>query len=565
LRAEFEWMRQEVTIARSRWWMIFGLLTACFWAWGLTMPLFSGPDEPAHVVRAASIARGAVRPPEVEKQRPADWDGFDPELLRFASGVRLPEFYRSSGSIGCYIFHADIPADCAHFPSSQREVRVLTTAGRHPPTYYAVVGLLSEPFPDNAIRVYAMRLIGAAFAAALAASAFVTAARMRNRRLASAGILVALVPMAFYISGAVNPSGIEITAAVCLWAGVALISMLDADDIDDRLVHRCGIAAVALVVARPLGPVWLGLVALFAASLWGREKLWALAHRRVVQVWAAVTTLATIFAVAWLRVAGSLESSNASSRGMRGTTLDLAQASLQRTPLRVREMIGILGWLDAPVPALTILVWLGALGALGLLARRQGPQPLLTATGACFLLTIVVPVALETPGMHNANFFWQGRYTLPLAVGLPILAAFAAAVQHRPDPSRLGIKMAGGIGAALVVGQLAGMFRAQQRFMVGYGGRLGFWFHADWTPPIPALVGFVAFGVAYGALVRLVVGKDEPAASADTMSESPGIGADAPRALTADNGRGPGIAAADDPSAADGRPTRVPVHASPPR
>ena len=80
-------------------------------------------------------------------------------------------------------------------------------------------------------------------------------------------------------------------------------------------------------------------------------------------------------------------------------------------------MFGVLGWLDTPAPvllfSLNVLAW-GAL-AVRLPAIRK-------AALICGVLGIVIlPSVIETTGWAFWPAWWQGRYTLPFALGFVLL------------------------------------------------------------------------------------------------------------------------------------------------
>jgi DMSO reductase anchor subunit len=188
-------------------------------------------------------------------------------------------------------------------------------------------------------------------------------------------------------------------------------------------------------------------------------------------------------------------------------------------------MIGRFGWLDTPAPALTWVPWTIALGALVFAAvlwsTRRGVAVLLGLLAA----TIVVPVAIEAPTYADAaNLTWQGRYTLPLAVGVPILAGallWATERGRRLVTSRLlwatGIVLAGA--------QILAFGQNLRRYTVGARGPISFSSSAPWSPPLPRLALIVAFAVVVVAFVwwllaAIPVAPDAPTA-ASTEADTP--------------------------------------------
>ena len=95
--------------ARAGWWasfLAFGLLGVI---WALTVPPVSGPDEAAHVVKAAAVARGDLRTdvrwaentdvgPRVPHTSVAVAKGYDLTTLD-ATGVLLEQGFRGGGPV----------------------------------------------------------------------------------------------------------------------------------------------------------------------------------------------------------------------------------------------------------------------------------------------------------------------------------------------------------------------------------------------------------------------------------------------------------------------------------
>ncbi|MDQ2825969.1 MAG: DUF2142 domain-containing protein, partial [Actinomycetota bacterium] len=240
--------------------------------WSLASPLFSVPDEPTHVARAAAVARLQF----VGTDRTGE--GSDDKCVRDVAGptvgpvtctyFTLPQIFAAGYGVPvCFKFLPGVTADCAPaMRGSTRTTQVASTAGSSLPLYYFLTGLPSLVF-RSAFGVRLMRLVSGGLCAAFLASAFLSARSVGRGILAPAGVLVAATPMTFFLAGAVNPNGFETAAAIGLWAaGAALVT----GSVDARLPVRAGVAAVALALTRPLSPLWvavIGLVLLAAAPV----------------------------------------------------------------------------------------------------------------------------------------------------------------------------------------------------------------------------------------------------------------------------------------------------------
>ena len=94
--------------SRARWGMlpwfvastfvVFGLMAA----WSVSMPLYSGPDEPSQVIHAAALVRGQlIGTPDAGYQSPS-------------STVTVPGTFGNGAELMlCYLWHPTVPASCA--------------------------------------------------------------------------------------------------------------------------------------------------------------------------------------------------------------------------------------------------------------------------------------------------------------------------------------------------------------------------------------------------------------------------------------------------------------------
>lgn len=474
---------------RLLWWLAFLVFLAVAALWSLASPLFSYPDEGAHAIYAAGTARG--------------------ELLQPANGVatpvRVPAVFENAWHLpDCYIGKPTVPAGCAStFAGSTADKEVLTSAGRYPPAYYLLVGVPTLTFP-SARGIYLARLLTALMCAALLAGAVLSAVAIRRPALL-AGLAVALTPMALYFAGGVNPQGLEICAAVAVWvSGIGLLggplpASSPAAYGEGRLIARLALSAAVLALSRPLSPLWLALIAVvlvlaFPTSYRLREVL----RRRDARWWLGGLLGVGVAAIAWLRIAGSF-TFLPDGRFQAMTVDHAAVLSYSKIYSEVLQMIGVFGSLDTDPPALTWILWLLCLGVLTVLglavARLRFAAAILVAAVGSALL----PVGIELLHYRQTGFSWQGRYTLPLAVGLPLLAAYAvgrAGVLLPWLENRLVVMVAILTGIAHVVAFL-GVFH---RYL--YGVAVAPWKLAasGWHPPLPAwlLAGaFVVVAVAY--------------------------------------------------------------------
>ncbi|HVF13752.1 MAG TPA: DUF2142 domain-containing protein [Acidimicrobiales bacterium] len=479
---------------RTQWWVTWLLLFGIIALWSVSGPLFSGPDEPSHVVKAAAVARGQL----VGEDRQVGFE-HDPSV-RTGTVVRVPQVFADGHRMpSCYAFRPEITAGCAGaFGGSAAEAEVPTFAGHYQPAYYAVVGLPSLVF-TSASGVFLMRLAGAAVCAALLASAFASASSSRRPTELVLGTALAMTPMVVYIASVVNPSALEISAALCVWVST-LVLMAGLDEGGSRrLVVRIGVSGALLALSRGLSPLWLLVIALVALTVARRETLADLARRRDVRLCAVALVAAAAVASAWLVLAGTLQTREP-PRDATTSVAAAVRASLGDTDTDLREMIGWYGWLDVDGPALTRHIWLGAVGAAVLGAFTAAGRRYVVALALLLTSVVVLPVVVEAIQVGTLGLFWQGRYTLPLAVGVPPLAALAIADRVRARPEVLS-RLATVLLGALALGQVLAYAIATRRYSVGALGPVMYVLGDDaWQPPVPTWALLAALVVAVGLL-----------------------------------------------------------------
>jgi hypothetical protein len=483
---------------RRAWWTSFVLVTSLSGLWALASAPLAGPDEPTHVIRAEALDHGEItgREPTVRLER----------RLRPVAGsvrvVRAPEIYRAQEDPPCFARQQGV-ASCLDFRGPSADVDVKTYAARQPPAYYAVVGVVSWVLPAGPITVWGMRLISAMIMGAFIATAITAVRRFVAPRLAAVGLLLATTPMVLFMGSVVNPSGPEIAASIAFWVcGLALVSRAQ-ERVDDRLVTAVGVAGCVLALSRQLGPLWLGLIALAFVVLAGRDSLLNLARSGRAKLWAALVVVSALAQLAWDVYVRPGDPTLVSRRPTRLAVIEpLAHTgSLFRW---YREMIGWFGWLDTPAPVLTWLPWTVALAFLFFLAvawaSRRHAATLLTLLGA----VIVVSFVFDRLVYDGSETYWQGRYVLPLAVGIPIVAAFAIGSTARGD-QLVTRRFLVTIGTMVAVAQFLAFTQNLRRFTVGYDGALQFWKNPEWLPPLPPLLLTLAFAAIVSAFAYVVL------------------------------------------------------------
>jgi hypothetical protein len=495
---------------RAQWLVTFALVAALTGLWSLATPLFGSADEPAHVVRAASVARG-----EITGRTPR------PKVLVGQTFVRLPAIYASASShLECFAGKPKIDASCHKFTGSETKIgSILTEAGHHPPAYYAVVGGVSRLSPTATIAVYLMRLTTAIITALFVTMAVSALRRMSVPRSVLVGLAVSLTPMVLAFGSVVTPSALEIAAGIATWAcGLVLVSeMRDGKEADRGLVTQLGIAASALVLARQISMLWLALIGVILAALLGKEALRRLFRATTARVWAVVVALCTSTQIAWIAFAHGLDLSVPPALKIELSTPEIVRETVSRVPMFFVEMLGNLGWIDTRLPRLSYILLTAALTSLVLFAMATGTRRYVLAMLVAIVVTVVVPIVLESWQATDYGFYWQGRYTLPFAVGVPLLAVFALQSHGGRRLLRGGLFVPA-LGSLLIVANLLAFYQALRRWSVGAKGAYLYWLHPNWKSPVPQWLLIGAYSAAFIAFVVWLLGAVRSTATSEPTS-----------------------------------------------
>ncbi len=484
-------------------------------SWILATPRSAGPDEPSHNVRAGALVRG-------------DLDGERLRASVFHDGFRLPAEIGFPDPV-CFAFDPDVPATCASdLPVPTGEELLGTKSADYPIWGHVLPGL--GTFASGEGAAWGARLFDAIVPVALVTAALLIAGRRGS--VGAGATLLALTPMAWFMFAVVNPSGLVIAGGIGLWAALL------APPGRDRAVGWLAAASwAALVLPRRDGLLWAALILAFALlitsseprELWSR---WSPGARAVVVLatlatlaWAArsdtnavkalfLVPLAPVGAVlargAWRRlpqrplVRASAVGAVASVGAVVVVALALRISDVRRGFLRlvigltgddITEAIGVLGWLDTPVPTSVLYLWFVALGLLVGAAAVADRRDLLL--GAAAIVAVAIPASWALTLVQTDDFvnYWQGRYYLPLLVGVPMLFGrleLAAGAQRR-----VGVAAAAASMTVVNVG-LAAMIR---RYAVGRSGSMLPWDWDTYRSPLPPVALLVVHVLASAVLV----------------------------------------------------------------
>ncbi len=501
---------------------VCGYLFGASLTWSFVTPIGGVPDEPAHISYAAGVVRGDLG------QR-VDITGHPWYTSLIV--VTVPEWIASITPPGrsqnlftpCYAFYTDRTANCApRLSRSVEPIAVPTTVSNYPPPYYAFVGLPTL-FMAGEPAVYAMRALSSVLAVGLIGLGLAVASPSRRTWLAL-GAAVAFTPLAAHIAGSINPSGMEIAAAMGL--GIGLIGIVGGERRNGwKLAWPIVALAFGVAWARPLTVATLAAVVAAAVVLNATELLSWLKRRttRYTVILGIATAAATAMAFRNI-VGGQTARSSLGVFDVGGsefvalppnTSVDQILHGFERQFLTLaQDLIGNLGWLDHAPPVSVVATW-GLLAALLVVlafafGRRWDRIGLMVVTiGALVLAPLYVMITV----FGSADGF-QARYHLPLAT-LIILGAVVilSRSSDERDRRRSWVALRSGVMVVPIL-MLVSLAASLFRYSVGASGGRGdavqladmwdllFGFH-EWLPPTAALIGLITLAAGGVALMRV--------------------------------------------------------------
>ena len=374
-------------------------------AWILALPAFHGIDEFDHVFKAEAVATGQL--------------GSVAPATRGRGGlVDVPsDVVRAAGPV-CASYDYTGPQNCRGAAGERDGItRVATAASRYNPAYYVVVGTLARPFTGAAVD-YAMRVATAVTCAVLIAWAAALTARHARDAWPLTALLLAVTPVLTYSTVVAAPNGIQYAAALLVWA--AGLGLVRAGRAEAVWLVPIAVGAVTMLVAHTTSPLWLLFTAVALTAL-RPLRTWAdLAHSRPRAVALTVVTvvLTGVACVAWIMANGTNDPTDGPATEVRlRPGLLMAQVLLW-----LLQAVGAFPMRDQPAPTAVYALWLLPLLGLAVAGWRRGDARHRAATGVLVTGVVAVPVLLTMLTFQQLGTAWQGRYALPLYVGIALLA-----------------------------------------------------------------------------------------------------------------------------------------------
>ncbi|MFC8304088.1 DUF2142 domain-containing protein [Specibacter sp. NPDC057265] len=452
--------------------MIFPFIAALSLLWAFASPLMSVPDEPAHTIKAVSVAQGQLRGTTGNNQG-------DLTL------VQVPYYIAAIGQQACMGMKPTVTADCAPPVNgdASEKVDAVTSAGNYNPVYYVIVGSPSR-FLSGESAIYAMRAVSALLGACFLSLAIAAAASMRRPFWPTTAALVAVTPMVLYLNASINPNALEIVTTASLFLSMCLVFENHKQLSSARFAMVVvGISGAILANTRALSLIWLTAAVVAAVIIYGFQPLLAVVKNRLGQTMMGLIALGCLASLAWLAVANSFKSLGGIPSEV---TPDQAFFTmLDRTFSYSSGYIGIIGWLDTPAPGAVITFWSFAFATLilGGLSMSRGRGRI--AVCLILLAVILLPPILQSQVITELGYIWQGRYLLALFVLLVLTCGII--LRERPAPQGEWAQSVGRWFIAGAIGAHIYMFiYALRRYTVGIQQQTNWteMFDSVWQPPL---------------------------------------------------------------------------------
>lgn len=379
-------------------------------SWLLAVPPFRGSDEFDHAFRAAGVAGG-------------QWRLTTPAENGRGLLTDVPPGIVEAAHAQCASLAYTGPDNCTSVARTESgDARIATSAGEYHPAFYWVIGTAAEGF-EGARALYAMRIASALLCLLGIAAAYAAL----NSCFSPGGpwiklaLLTALTPTLMYTTAVAAPNGIEIVAGLVLW--VSLLGVGGASSSarrDRRLLTLAIVATPLLCTVRMLGPLWFGAIVFAVVVFRGVAPVWRIAqdNRCAMVMMAGAAVLSVAHSMWWVM------SSSAGYGGEPGAAADTRLRRVFDLHLWVMQSVGAFPYRNDSAPIWVYPLVLLVLAAFLVVGVRRGTGTQRLGLVLAVSMTLVIPMSLTWVALQESGGSWQGRYSLPFAVGAVILGGY---------------------------------------------------------------------------------------------------------------------------------------------
>jgi len=465
-------------------------VTCLTFSWVLIQPPYGVSDEPSHTIKAVASAYGQFDRPQVAGQFGYGAYQYD-----------VPKVFASLWHFTCYNDDTRISAACAgDLPGGKEAIATSSTAGSYPPTYYLAVGWLGRLVPTQA-GFYLMRFFSALLFCLMLTFAFVLQISKGQARNAWVSILLLLTPAVSAFSAVINPFAHEIAAAALFWTSAILLTGSNKSNKESRNLWLAFIVSAFFFSSiRPAAFIWMTVIVLFVifSSPGKLVSVIQFSERRIRQL-AGIILNALIISIALTFRSRTDPEVNTLIPlkimvGPGGDLLSNMLFSYRRLGTFFQQLFGYFGWTSfyppVAVPMLFVAAVVVSMGVMKIPHWR-------VHLGLLALMTFVyfAPVVLEGARASHAGFDYQGRYLLPVAIGIPIFIWLRG---EEREPNRYTLLLTRAIVALCGGTSIFTANYVARRFISGTDGRILWFLDVKWSPPGGV---YVTLGLLIGAMI----------------------------------------------------------------
>ena len=389
---------------------------------------------------------------------------------------------------------------------------------RYNPLYYAIVGLPSL-LPLSPSTVIYMRLVGAALNALLIAYGVKTLVEISRPTWPILGFAAALTPMVIYHASSLTPQGVELTGAASTWVILLALSRSDDAGLRRSWLWRLALVSSFFVLSRGVSPLYLAIVVgvvIFAAPR--IRQVIEIVRDRKSWPQLIVCVGVGVIALAYTLISGSL-ALGVVYPDPTLTPSGLVRVMVGNTGAYLEQLIGVFGWGETHLPLWVLLLSGGVVIVVSIVGWSLATVRQKIAIFSLVAIAGALPILMQLQSLEESGLVWQGKYVLPLAMGLPIVAGFLAS--QAPMTEEVGSRVApqGVILIALV--QVVAFATNLKRYVSGAHGE---WFNlteVSWQPVLNPYLFVVLYVLLWGALVvaaHRVLSTPRDADSAESMA-----------------------------------------------
>jgi hypothetical protein len=493
-------------------------------AWVVADPPGAGSDEPAHYIKALGVGGGDLvgQPPRARGPTPEQLKRLlrsSPEQLkRFKAQVQQQpsagalwqqrtsrEFTVPAGlsfdAFGCgYITHDDWGCldDGRAFP---RAIVRRSYVGTYQPYLYALPGVVMRATNDPQTAMRLGRLVNAVLSLGLLLTAAFVLWDRSVGALSLSGLIVAVTPLVVLFASSLNPSGPELTSAICFSA--CLLRLTRSSSVASRIWAITAASGAILALARSLGPIFVVLLVATVAVVRGRRPVKAALQGdpQAATASAAAIAIACAGGAFWERQYQPHVpwGPHAVIHGLR--------PSIDNLPALLKQTVAVFGGNDIFMPLGFYVVWwlmLAALLGAALYVTRARERRSVPALALVVLVATLVLSAVY----RQIGYELSARYILPYAAILPLWAGELIAEHGDRLPARVGRGMLPTLACGAAGVHAVAWLTNGRRVSVGADGSWMFPPDAGWVPPlgwwpwiavvVAATCAYIAAGVTAG-------------------------------------------------------------------